>query len=98
MFIIPLQPVALMNKFVIILLLGLSGCSTAVPVTVKFPEAPDVLLIPAPALKPLAADKHQLSDLLENINENYGTYYEIREKLQAWQYWYKTQKNIYDKI
>jgi len=36
--------------------------------------------------------------LLENINENYGTYYEIREKLQAWQYWYKAQKEIYDKI
>lgn len=87
-----------MNKFVITLLLGLSGCTAAVPVTVKFPEAPGELLIPAPSLKPLDSDKRQLSDLLENINENYGTYYEIREKLQAWQYWYKTQKNIYDKI
>jgi len=86
-----------MNKYLIILL-GLSGCTTAVPVTVKFPEVPSVLLEPAPVLNPLASDQRELSDLLENVNENYGTYYEIREKLNAWQFWYKTQKNIYDKI
>jgi hypothetical protein len=87
-----------MNRYSIILLLGITGCSTAVPVTVKFPEVPNILLEPAPLLTPLAVDKHDLSDLLENVNENYGTYYEIREKLNNWQEWYKTQKTIYDKI
>ena len=87
-----------MNKIMISSLLFLSGCSTAVPVTVKFPEVPAVLLEPAPVLKPLDPNKHELSDLLENANENYGTYYEIREKLNSWQDWYKTQKQIYDKI
>lgn len=87
-----------MNKILVSLLFILSGCTTAVPVTVKFPDVPSVLLEPVPPLKPLQSDKHELSDLLENVNENYGTYYEIREKLNNWQYWYKTQKEIYDKI
>lgn len=87
-----------MNKILITLLLVSTGCSTAVPVTVKFPEVPNVLLEPAPVLKPLNEEKHELSDLLENVNENYGTYYEIREKLNGWQDWYKTQKQIYNKI
>ena len=87
-----------MNKCLIISLLILTGCSTAVPVTVKFPEVPTILMEPAPTLKSLNSDKHELSDLLENANENYGTYYEIREKLNSWQEWYKTQKQIYDKI
>lgn len=88
----------LMNKYVVVLLLGMTGCTTAVPVTVKFPEVPNTLLEPVPVLKPLNSDKHELSDLLENVTENYGTYYDIREKLNAWQFWYKTQKHIYDKI
>lgn len=87
-----------MNKILIISLLILSGCTTAVPVTVKFPEVPSVLLEPAPLLKPLDTNKQQLSDILENANGNYGTYYEIREKLNGWQDWYKAQKEIYDKI
>lgn len=87
-----------MNKILILSLLIISGCTTAVPVTVKFPEAPSVLLEPVPVLKPLEDNQHELSDILENVNENYGTYYEVREKLLGWQYWYKKQKEIYDKI
>ena len=87
-----------MNKILISSLLFLSGCTTPVPVTVKFPEVPSVLLESAPLLKPLDKNNPELSDLLENANDNYGTYYEIREKLNGWQDWYKTQKQIYDKI
>ena len=87
-----------MNKILISSLLLLSGCTTPVPVTVKFPEVPSVLLESAPLLKPLDKNNPELSDLLENANDNYGTYYEIREKLNGWQDWYKTQKQIYDKI
>lgn len=87
-----------MNKFAIIFILLLSGCSTAVPVTVKFPDVPPILLEQPPMLTPLETGKRDLSDLLDNVNDNYGTYYEMREKLNSWQYWYKTQKEIFDKI
>lgn len=88
-----------MNKmFIIGVLLGLFGCSTAVPITAKFPYAPEELLQPVPKLIPLAEDKRELSDLLSNVNRNYGSYYITREKLLAWQEWYKSQKQIFDDI
>ena len=38
------------------------------------------------------------SDLLETVVENYGRFNEIREKLVAWQEWYKQQKRIHEEI
>ena len=38
------------------------------------------------------------SDLLDTVVENYGRYNEIREKLVAWQEWYKQQKRIFEEI
>jgi hypothetical protein len=52
----------------------------------------------APELKPVPADKKQFSDLLENVNDNYGTYYDIREKYNAWIDWYTTQKQIFNEV
>jgi hypothetical protein len=37
-------------------------------------------------------------ELLTTVTENYGTCYETREKLKAWQYWYKQQKQIFDSV
>jgi hypothetical protein len=59
---------------------------------------PAALTEPAPELKPLAEDKTTLADLIDNANENYGTYYDIREKYNAWIEWYKTQKQIYESV
>jgi len=36
------------------------------------------------------------SELLDTVVVNYATYYEVVEKLKAWQEWYKTQKQIYE--
>jgi len=36
------------------------------------------------------------SELLDTVVVNYATYYELVEKLKAWQEWYKTQKQIYE--
>ncbi len=85
-----------MNRLIIICLI-LTGC-TAVPVVRRFPAVPDVLLQPAPDLKPLADNQRQLSDILDNVNENYGTYYIEREKLILWQQWYTSQKQIFENI
>ena len=38
------------------------------------------------------------SDLIATVGENYGTYYELRQKLLAWQEWYKTQKSIFEEV
>ena len=37
-------------------------------------------------------------ELLSTVTENYGTCNEAREKLKAWQDWYKTQKQIYESV
>jgi hypothetical protein len=64
----------------------------------KFPEAPQVLLEPAPSLKTLPDDKKTLTDLLENANDNYGIYYDVVERYKSWQEWYKQQKDIFESI
>lgn len=38
------------------------------------------------------------SELLETVTENYGTYYQVVEKLKGWQEWYAAQKKIFEEI
>ena len=38
------------------------------------------------------------SELLTTVVENYGTYYEMRERLLGWQDWYTKQKHIFETI
>ena len=77
----------------------ISGCSTTLPVTVKFPDAPAILQEPAGKLTPLDTSKKvQLSDIIENANENAGKYYELREKYNAWIEWYLAQKKIFEEV
>jgi len=38
------------------------------------------------------------AELLGTVNENYGTYYEIVNKLKGWQSWYKEQKQIFESV
>jgi hypothetical protein len=49
-------------------------------------------------LQPLPEDKKTLTDLLENANENFGTYYQLKSKYEAWQEWYNSQKKIYESV
>jgi hypothetical protein len=54
---------------------------------------------PAGSLKLLDKTKEiQLSDIIENTNANAGSYYELKEKLSAWQLWYVEQKKIFENI
>jgi hypothetical protein len=64
----------------------------------EWPTVPNELMAPADNLKPLPANKKTLSDLLGNANENYGTYYELKEKYSAWQQWYIKQKEIFENV
>lgn len=75
----------------------LVGCSTTVPVTRKFPEAPQTLLEKCPELKQLAQDA-KLSDVARTVVENYTQYQHCSNKSEAWVEWYKTQKKIFEEV
>ena len=80
-------------KYLAIALL-LAGCSTVVPVTVKFPEPPGRGAMTAcPDLQKLN-NGAQLSDVAATVTVNYSTYYECAVKTDAWQEWYKIQRHI----
>ena len=65
-------------------LLLLTGCATSVPVTMSFPQVPEALEKPCDRMEPLAADKRELSDLLENTTDNYAKAKECNAKANAW--------------
>ena len=87
-----------MKKLVLIPLLALAGCATPVPVTMKFPAAPEPLLITCADLDKVKDDEQQLSEMMKVVVKNYGAYYECKVKIDAWIDWYKKQKAISDSI
>jgi hypothetical protein len=85
-------------KYAVMLALLLSGCSTVVPVTAKFPEPPGKgAMTGCPALQKLN-DGAKLSDVATTVTVNYSTYYECAVKADAWQEWYRIQKIISDGV
>ncbi len=87
-------------RLIILFSLFLAGCSTtAVPVVMKFPDAPPSLMTPATDLNKLPSDKKiELSDIIQTTNANSALYYELKIKYEAWQEWYKEQKSIADQL
>jgi hypothetical protein len=73
----------------------LSACTTAVPVTAKFPDVPDRLKVQCPQLQKLD-DSAKLSDVASTVTINYGTYYECAVKNDGWIEWYEIQKRIFE--
>ena len=89
----------MINKRVVaslVVLVTLAGCSTAVPVTARFPAPPGLnSLERCPNLEKLK-DAPVLSDVARTVTVNYGTYYECAVKADAWHQWYQIQKNIFE--
>jgi uncharacterized protein YceK len=84
-----------MIKALLLTLLLLTGCSTVVPVTQKWPEAPGLQSMQACGpLKTLEPDT-TLSQVAEVINHNYSEYWQCVVKLEAWQEWYRKQELIH---
>lgn len=75
----------------------LVGCSTTVPVTRKFPEAPQTLMEKCPELKKLA-EEAKLSDVARTVVENYTQYQHCSTKSDAWVEWYNSQKKIFEEV
>ena len=87
-----------MRTFIIIGTLLLTGCSTTVPVTAKFPAAPAVLMEKCPQLKKLQGDQVSIVYLHTTVVENYTSYHECSVKVEAWQEWYSSQKKIFNEV
>lgn len=93
------NPLPLIVLFVLILVaIILSGCSTIVPVSRKFPEADPYMLEPAAELKTLPPDTVDLDKLIANSTENYGEYRKLVQRYQMWQEWYKKQKENFESV
>jgi hypothetical protein len=82
---------------IILLVLLLAGCSTTVPVTAKFPEAPRFASQACPQLEKLN-ENAKLSDVAATVTMNYSTYYECAVKNDSWIEWYQIQKNIFESV
>ena len=88
-----------MKKLLVLLLpLLLTACLEDIPVTPKWPDIPDSLKTSCPALKQLDDGKTKLSDIIDNVIDNYSTYHECQVKVDAWIEWYQQQKKIYEEI
>ena len=85
------------NLILIPLCAILLGCTTPVPVERNFPNVPLELLDRSEPLKRIPLDS-QPSDVFKTVIENYGMYNDLRIKYDAWQTWYRTQKDIFDKV
>ena len=83
---------------IFLLVLALTACSTVVPVTAKFPEAPAAqALIACPQLNKLP-EAAQLSDVAKTVAVNYTEYYTCAVKTDAWIEWYQKQKIIFERL
>ena len=77
------------------LIVLLSACST-VPVSIKFPEAPEELKKPCPMLEQANPQDPRLSNLLTVVTNNYATYYECKTTNDAWIRWYEDHQRIFN--
>lgn len=86
-----------MKLYIALCSLALCGCSTVVPVTQKFPDAPQVLLEQCKPLKEVASES-SIVDLTKVVVENYTLYYQCSNLVDGWQQWYKTQQQIFKEL
>ena len=74
----------------------LAACSTAVPLTQSFPQAPAMLTEKCPELKIIVGEKVTIVDFTKTVSENYTTYYQCASRTDAWIDWYNKQKKIWE--
>lgn len=86
-----------MKKLIVILSILLSGCSTVVPVTQKFPDAPEPLFEKCSELIIIdTKNAVSITDLLKTVVKNYELYHECSIRQKAWIEWYNTQRDIFN--
>ena len=86
-----------MRLLLILSLVILSGCSTTVPVTVKFPPIPEELNVQCPPLKKIPEDA-KLSDISKTVSENYKQYKDCSTNNSGLIEWFNKQKKIFEEL
>ena len=88
----------LMRKLAALSAVLLTGCWGTVPVVPDFPKLPEstTMTVPCPELKALKADP-TISDISSVLNQNYHQYYECAVRVDAWNDWYRQQRDLYNK-
>ena len=81
---------------ILVVVIILSGCSTTVPVVMKFPEPPKYTEKCPPLSK--LNDGAKLSDVATTVNDNYTLYYKCALKNDDWNEWYQDQKRIFESV
>ena len=93
---------SLIRLFILVIFIVLSflitACSTAVPLTQNFPEAPDMLKEKCPELKTIQGEKVTIIEFTKTVSENYTTYYQCAGRTDAWIDWYDQQKKIWEQM
>ena len=87
-----------MKLIIVALFVALTGCSTVVPVARHFPDSPAELQKKCEELKTIEGNKITIMDMMKTVVENYKLYYECSNRVEGWQDWYKTQKEIFDSV
>jgi len=80
----------------ILLAFLITACSTAVPVTRSFPQAPAMILEKCPELKIIAGERVTIVEFTRTVSENYTTYHQCAGRTDAWIDWYGQQKKIWE--
>ena len=70
------------------------GCSSTNPTIPKFPDVPLEFLQQCPQLKIADINNPSIVALSKTIVENYTTYHQCSNKVNAWAKWYNAQKKI----
>ena len=82
----------------VVLAFLITACSTVVPVTQNFPDAPAMLKEKCPELKTIQGEKISIVDFTRTVSENYTTYYQCAGRTDAWIDWYNQQKKIWEQM
>lgn len=86
-----------MKLLMLVPILLLTACTT-VPVAREFPKLPPSLEKPCGPLEQVPANTKKLSQVLITVTNNYTLYHECQLKVEAWQEWYKKQKDVFDSV
>lgn len=85
-----------MKKLLLLPLILLVAACETVPVTAKFPVAPQELLVDCGPLNTIDKDVVYLSEYTKTVVENYKKYHLCSSNVEAWKNWYKEQKDIFE--
>lgn len=85
-----------MKKYLLLLApILLSGC-VVFPVKPDFPEAPKELNTSCPKLETIDKTDPKLSEFMKTVSNNYQKYHSCAAVVDAWNEWYKKQKEAYN--